>query len=73
MSKPRISDESRIVHFFTTAPFAKVDVVFNIIAPIVKQRRAQEPELMPLGAESSKPRRKRRSKQPSLPLAEVAS
>ena len=72
MSK-RIAIESRIVDFFTNAPIAKVEVVFNIIAPVVKQRRASE--ITSDAPIHDRPKRKpRKKRQPELPLGqEVAS
>ena len=71
MSK-RIAVESRIVEFFTNAPFERADVVFSIVSPIIKLRRYAE--TVPAAVGPEKPRRKpRKKRQAELPLAEVAS
>lgn len=68
MSK-RVTDEERIVNFFSTAHMEKIEAISNIIRAVIRERMRQldnGPVIAPPPA-----KRKRRSKQ--LPLQEVAS
>lgn len=52
----RASKEEQILEYFKTAPLAKVEVVSNLIKPILKERQADE------GKTTPKPRAVRASK-----------
>lgn len=51
MANHRQSEEERILNYFQSAPFAKVEVLFNLIRPIAKKRIAESrPQPTGMGA-----------------------